>query len=297
MTFVKLSEQRHEELKSLICSRDNSNSGGVLQLQSGQGNAFERFRGVIEPLTANRKSSQTSFVNIGRALKDGISEYNSSVHEDSKIITSEFDGSLQSWSYNAYACMENIISRQPLLSSVYGKKTLFAARRLPHIHEKLSKYNREISRALKEVCVAIPVLTIAKGDWAARELLKAKFQNAKSVHQRKLMRETEGRQVQPSRLSVDPPSILPSREQPLSDLENICSTPKRKTSGTLAKEIRKSRSKRPRYSKTDKRTKGLKSKNIQKRTRTVSKKKRTRRVFLSSDEDEIDSSSSLDADA
>ena len=187
VSFVKACEKRHEELKQLIQNKAciGHRVHGTVPSVGAKIATYERFRGVIPHPKAGRSSKDSSFVNVPSALKEGIQAYNASLPEDEmRIDTDEFDGPLLSWSYNVSSCLGNIIARSPLLNSFLGKETLHAAKKIPDIRKKLPRYNREVSRVLQELVEVVPVLEVAQGNWAARELIKNKFQVAKNTSSR-----------------------------------------------------------------------------------------------------------------
>lgn len=169
-------------LQQLVNQQNSFNSTGASSTISC---IFDRFAGVIPNPNSGRTSKQSSFINVAAALRTGISRYNESVlGQDPKLETSELDGSLLSWSHSVYSTVGNIVGRHSGLNSALGKASLDEAKKLRYFATRPSRYNREISAVITEIKKAIPIVKLAHGDWAAREILRDKFQNARNARKR-----------------------------------------------------------------------------------------------------------------
>lgn len=185
-TFMRKYDEDRREFKELLqqllAKQIPSNSAVASATMSC---VFHRFVGVIPNPNSGRTSKQSSFINVATALKRGISTYNDSVSDqDPKIETTELDGSLLSWSHSVYSTVGNIIGRYSGLNSALGNASLDEAKKLQYFATRPSRYNREVSGVMTEIKKIVPILNLAHGDWAAREVLRNKFQNARNATKR-----------------------------------------------------------------------------------------------------------------
>lgn len=184
--FVKKYDADHREFKQmlqqLLAQPIPLNPGGT---SSPMFCVFDRFSGIIPNPNSGRTSKQSSFINVAEALRAGITSHNESVSEqDPKIETSELDGSLLSWSHSVYSTVGNIIGRYSGLNNALGNSSLNEAKNLQYFATRPSRYNRELSAVINEIKKTVPIVKLAQGDWAARELLRNKFQNARNATKR-----------------------------------------------------------------------------------------------------------------
>lgn len=70
------------------------------------------------------------------------------------------------------------------LNAALGKASLDEARKLSHFKGKETRYNREVSAVITDIRKALRIVTLAPGDWAARDILRNKFKNALTAAKR-----------------------------------------------------------------------------------------------------------------
>lgn len=78
------------------------------------------------------------------------------------------------------ASMRGIIGRHHDMNKSLGQTSLDEIRNTNQYQTKPFKYIRDVSSIIREFRRVHPIVKIAKGDWAARELLKNTFQNSKA---------------------------------------------------------------------------------------------------------------------
>lgn len=167
---------------------------------------FSQFSGVLPNPLSGRTSKESSFVNVGSALKKGIEKYNSQVADGAPMIaTDEFDGSLLKWSRQSSSMVEAIVGKYAGMNTCLGKCSLQRAKHHTVFSKSRSgRYNKEKSAVLEEIKKAIPIVCLAKGNWAANELLRNKFANSKARLSR-AVKEQVPRQIRTAILDNESP--------------------------------------------------------------------------------------------
>lgn len=223
----KIAQQQETIIEKLSRNDNRIGQGAVEASIPTAATSFSSFEGVILDPKQHRKSNQTSFVNVPLALKNGIKEYNSSLDDGApRLETNEFEGSLLAWSNAAMASVRTILGKYRDLNDGLGSMSLDSLRRQPRYVNRPGKFNRDKSAVIRDIKKTIPVILIAKGDWAARELLRNTFQNEHAASKRRQKGQKSGSRQQngvEGQLSAARPSN-PGKvvERPeLSDTENI----------------------------------------------------------------------------
>lgn len=220
--FTRRYEADQKEIRTLLdsISRNVARSSPMVDKRDSiNANSIQAFEGVLTHPKSGRSSKQSSFVNVAASLRTGIDLYNQNLTSvDDKIITAEFDGSLLSWTHNTMASVRGIVGRYSDMNSALGTASLEEVRKTDRYKTKPFKYNRDVSSILREIRKIVPIVVLAKGDWAARELLKNTFQNSKAANTRnckELEKVTNGERVEKTKCEPVKNKIseTPSRRQ------------------------------------------------------------------------------------
>lgn len=189
--YHKDNEETQNLLYRILRKLDSKTTSHHIQLPENNEEVtmIHRFEGVIPHPRSGRSSKQSSFVNVALSLKNGINEYNDAQIDDKNIIQSkEFEGSLLSWTHSAMSCVRSIVGRFSDLNSALGICSMDEIKRTAKYEGKPAKFNRDISTVIREIRKVIPMSILAKGDWAARELLKthSKTQNISNARKKSI---------------------------------------------------------------------------------------------------------------
>ena len=118
-SFQRKYDKDQHEIKTMlqhILHRQPPSTDNGASLRDQRSSPFASFDGVIPHPKTARERNESSFVNVPQSLKLGILEYNQTADEDNQIPEDEFQGSLLSWSYRAYDCVQLVIGQYSLLN-------------------------------------------------------------------------------------------------------------------------------------------------------------------------------------
>lgn len=182
-TDVAVIKQDVQSVKEQVNSNDpieirNGGENGPGFASTGQAeNWYQKFRGIIEDPRINRTSDQTSFISVGKELRVGIEKYNENAQAKGTSVIKQMGRTAQSFSRNALKMTEVLLGASSVFGPHLGSCTLQEVQNLhpKDTHSVLKEY-RDIVRKLVKV---YPILDIAYGGWAARELIRAKLISAK----------------------------------------------------------------------------------------------------------------------
>ena len=165
-SFVSKQDRRHAEIMAHLQRMSQSIERQQLQSASRMKteSVHEKFHGIIANPAAGRNSQKTSFVNVGASLKSGIDSYNTTVEDENKIIISDFDVPLRSWTHSAMDITRTIVAKHPKLNNALGKTSIQGAKMFPYFKDNPQKYNREVSAIVTEPKQVFPVLNLASGN-------------------------------------------------------------------------------------------------------------------------------------
>ena len=313
-SFVSKQDRRHAEIMAHLQKMSQSIERQHVQSASGTmtESVYEKFHGTIANPAAGRNSQKTSFVNVGASLKSGIDGYNATVEDENKIIISDFDVPLRSWTHSAMDITRTIVAKHPKLNDALGKTSIQGAKMFPYFRDNPQKYNREVSAIVTELKQVLPVLNLASGNWAPRQLLRNVFQNARAKRSSQAHGKTpdqEGRakkQKSHNTSNSRCKSAKTTRTQPAerildevedfssSDAEEVSVRRKSRPSSTQTVKHRSSKTMKPRK-KTKTRemlhTSGASRKRFRKQDETFGDKRGEKRV-KASNENDVDESDS-----
>ena len=180
--FVAKQDRRHAEIMSHLQTL-GENVGRLPSANRSEtvhDNPYEKYKGFIANPATGRNREKTSFVNVGASLKEGIENHNASASREDRIDVPDFDMPLRAWTHSAMDVTRTIIAKHPALNEGLGKTTIHGAKSLPHFNQNPQKYNRVISAVVLELKQVLPILNLANGNWAPRQLLRNVFQNARA---------------------------------------------------------------------------------------------------------------------
>lgn len=143
-------------------------------------NAYRIHRGVIPHPRSSRTSSQSSFIAVGKTLHAGIETHNEMAESKGVSKINQMDASPKAFTRNAMSTLEIVLGASPLFKAHLGSMTLQEIK--SHYTYSPQLFQQAHSDdVIKRLERELPILEIASGHWAARELIRGKLINMKEA--------------------------------------------------------------------------------------------------------------------
>lgn len=134
---------------------------------------YDQYSGTVEDPRNNRAPEKSSFISVGSVLRNAIDKHNSDAQERGNTVIKQIDRSAQSFTRIAMKTTEVLLGA----SSVFGQHLgLHTLQEIQSIHSNdLSKFLKEYNDISRRLVKTYPVLRLAYGGWAVREIIRGKL--------------------------------------------------------------------------------------------------------------------------
>lgn len=166
------------------------------------GKATDGYRGhesVLDDPRSSRSSGMTSFLSVGKALRDGIDSYNARVDQEGGTKIPQLKQSAKSFSRDAMSTAEMILGASKVFGPHMGERTLQEIKSL--YCERPQQFQEAYFSVAKKLVRCHPVLCLASGGWAANCIIMGKLVNLKNS--RKKMQDDDTTYVVPDDYASD----------------------------------------------------------------------------------------------
>lgn len=157
-------------------------AGNIASVRQGR-EQYRHFKAVLDNPTKNRTSKQSSFVSVGTALYDGIEKYNTEAVANGTGQIPQMTVTPRTFTRDAMRTVGMLLGGSKVFGPHIGLNTFQEIKAIyansPHT------FQIENSDVSKKLLKEYPILDIAKGFWAAHELIKGKLINLKEERKKK----------------------------------------------------------------------------------------------------------------
>lgn len=179
----ELREQQAELLARETGHPAGQTGAGSIALPRQGREHYRIYKAVLDNPNSNRTSKQSSFFSVGTALYNGIEEYNTVAVANGTGQIPQMTMTPRTFTRDAMRTVGMLLGGSKVFRSHIGVKTYQEIKAIyantPHT------FQIESSEVSKKLLKEYPILEIAKGFWAAHELIKGKLINLKEERKKK----------------------------------------------------------------------------------------------------------------
>lgn len=142
-------------------------------------NGYRQYRSTVPDPRGTRSSKKTSFVGVAQALKTAVVGINEKRREEGKPLLQEVSQTSLSFSREIMSRAETLVSSSTVFGQHVGRLTFTEIRNV-YANDR-EKFQNAFSNVMKRLTKSFPILDLARGGWAADEIVRQKLISMKDA--------------------------------------------------------------------------------------------------------------------